>query len=183
VGDAVAVVAGDGLVTAHVHAAAPADVAGVLTAAGARWTASVRTLLGVERPVVACTGSGEVAAVLADAGAVAVLLPAGTPADEGRDAVRRAAQDVQVPVHAGAGARDDTPAAGGGGAVTVLPGDRLDAAHLDPRWVVPDGATDDAGVLAALAALGAPVPSAGPAGAARPSATPTIPTTPTEVRP
>ncbi len=183
VGDAVAVVAGDGLVTAHVHAAAPADVGDVLTAAGARWTASVRTLLGVERAVVACTGSGEVAAALADAGAVAVLLPDGTPGDEGRDAVRRAAQDVQGPVHAGPRPDDattrvgePTPAAGGGGAVTVLPGDRLDAAHLDPRWIVPDGASDDAGVLAALAALGAPVPAAGPT-------TPTTPTTPTEARP
>lgn len=225
VGDAVAVVAGDGLVTAHVHAAAPADVAEVLTAAGARWTASVRTLLGVERPVVACTGSGEVAAVLADAGALAVLLPDGTPADEGRDAVRRAAQDAQMPVHAGtdapddaragdlagtrgdagtdddagAGAGDDagadhaataggepTPAAAGDRAVTVLPGDRLDAAHLDPRWVVPDGATDDAGVLAALTALAVPVPPAGPARVARPPAdpaAPATPTTPTEVRP
>lgn len=61
VGEAVAVVAGDGLVTAHVHAHAPAEVVTVLTAAGARWTASVRTLLGVERPVVACTGSGAAA--------------------------------------------------------------------------------------------------------------------------
>ncbi|NHT18198.1 DAK2 domain-containing protein, partial [Cellulomonas sp. IC4_254] len=158
VGEAVAVVAGDGLVTAHVHAHAPAEVVTVLTAAGARWTASVRTLLGVERPVVACTGSGEAAAALAHAGAVAVLLPDGTPAADARDAVRRAVQDAQQPVHA-AGLHDEAPTGGEPspavrvGAVTVLPGDRLDAADLDPGWPVAAGATDEAGVLAALAAL------------------------------
>jgi len=192
VGDAVAVVAGDGLVTAHVHAAAPTDVAAVLTAAGARWTASVRTLLGVERPVVACTGSGEVAAALAAAGAVAVLLPDGTPADEARDAVRRAAHDALGPVHAGSGTGDaaeaggaPTTAAAGGRVVTVLPGDRLDAAHLDPAWVVPAGATDDAGVLAALAVPADPAPPADPARPAEPTGAgpATSATTPTEARP
>lgn len=150
VGDAVAVVPGDGIVTAHVHATAPGDAAAVLTGSGARWTATVRALLGAARPVVACTGSGGAAAALADAGAVAVLLPDGTPVGEARAAIRRAAQD-----------------ASGGGAVTVLPGDRLDPADLDPGWVVPAGATDEAAVLAALAAL----------------TTTTTPTTSTEVRP
>ena len=201
VGGAVAVVAGEGLVTAHVHAPAPADVATVLTAAGARWTASVRTLLGAERPVVACTGSGEAAAALAHAGAVAVLLPDGTPAEDARDAVRRAVQDAQQPVHA-AGARgaapagdDPTTGAGRQGSVTVLPGDRLAAADLDPGWLVPAGATDEAGVLAALARLVEPGPaSAGPvaapasAGPPAPTTTtpappPPTPTTPTEARP
>jgi dihydroxyacetone kinase-like predicted kinase len=197
VGEAVAVVAGDGLVTAHVHADAPAGVATVLTAAGARWTASVRTLLGAERPVVACTGSGEAAAALAHAGAVAVLLPDGTPAADARDAVRRAVQDARQPVHA-AGAHDPSPTGGEpspgtarDGAVTVLPGDRLDAADLDPGWLVPAGATDEAGVLAALAALVGPGPVACPDPAGPPAAalsatsaptTPT-PTTPTEARP
>lgn len=156
VGDAVAVVPGEGLVTAHVHAAAPGDVAAVLTACGARWTATVRPLLGAVRPVVACTGSGASAAALADAGAVAVLLPDGTPADEAREAVGRAAQD-----------------AAGTGALTVLRGDRLGAADLDAAWVVPPGAADDAGVLVALAALVDPDPDA----------TPSTPTTPTEAHP
>lgn len=196
VGEAVAVVAGDGLVTAHVHAHAPAEVVTVLTAAGVRWTASVRTLLGVERPVVACTGSGEAAAALAHAGAVAVLLPDGTPAADARDAVRRAVQDAQQPVHA-AGPHDEAPTGGEPSpavrveAVTVLPGDRLDAADLDPGWLVAAGATDEAEVLAALAALVgagpvAPAPTA-PASATpaplTPAPTPPTPTTPTEARP
>ncbi|WP_431836620.1 DAK2 domain-containing protein [Cellulomonas sp. Y8] len=186
VGDAVAVVPGDGLVTAHVHAPAPADAAAALGTSGARWTATVRTLLGPARPVVACTGSGAVAAALADDGAVAVLLPDGTPAGEARDAVRRATQEAQVPVHAAGDAR--AARAAGQGSVVVLPGDRLDAAALDPGWVVPAGASDDAGVLASLAALPVPATDAVPTSTGDPvtpaaPTTPTTPTIPTEARP
>lgn len=180
VGDAVAVVAGDGPVTAHVHAARPADVTPLLAAGGARWTATVRTLLGAARPVVACTASAGSATLLADAGAVAVVLPDGVPADEARAAVARAVQDALAPVHARPGPGAAGPAAvattaggttGTGGAastvavgpdptaVTVLPGDRLAPADLDPAWTVPAGACDDAGVLAALSA---PAPSDAP---------------------
>lgn len=145
VGDAVAVVPGDGVVTAHVHAAAPGDVAAALTTSGAAWTATVRALLGSGRGVVACTGSAAAAAAFADLGAVAVLLPAGLPAGAARDAVRRAAQDA------------GTGPAGAPRPVTVLPGGRLAPGDLEPAWTVPDGAVDDGAVLAALAA----VPSAG----------------------
>jgi dihydroxyacetone kinase-like predicted kinase len=148
VGDAVAVVPGDGVVTAHVHAAAPGDVAAALTASGAAWTATVRALLAGARDVVACTGSAAAAAAFADLGAVAVLLPGGLPAGAARDAVRRAAQDA------------GTGPAGAPRPVTVLPGGRLAPGDLDPAWTVPDGAVDDGTVLAALAAVPA-VPSAG----------------------
>jgi len=144
VGDAVAAVAGDGLVTAHVHTTAPAAVAGVLAAPGAPWTATVRTLHGTGRGVVACTGSPEAAAAFADAGAVAVLLPAGLPAGAARDAVRRAAQDAGVAGPAG-------PRATGG--VVVLTGGLLAAGDLDPAWEVRADAGDDA-VLAALLDVG-----------------------------
>ncbi|MET0434962.1 MAG: hypothetical protein ABW025_12425, partial [Cellulomonas sp.] len=130
-------------------------------------------------------GSGAVAAALADDGAVAVLLPDGTPAGEARDAVRRATQEAQVPVHAAGDA--GTTGAAGQGAVVVLPGDRLDAAALDPGWVVPAGAPDDAGVLASLAALALPATDAVPTSTGDPT-TPAVPvtptpTTPTEARP
>ncbi|QZN86634.1 DAK2 domain-containing protein [Cellulomonas sp. C5510] len=155
VGDAVAVVPGDGLVTAHVHAPVPADAAAVLAASGAAWTATVRALLGGARPVVACTASATAAEALADTGAVVALLPAGTSPAAARDAVRRAAGD----------------AAAGGGPVTVLPGGLLGPGDLDPSWVVVDGAVDDHAVLAALGTPGvsrpavAWVPASGTAGA------------------
>lgn len=138
VGDAVAVVGGDGLVTAHVHAPVPGDAAAVLTSSGAVWTATVRTLLGSGRPVVACTASPAAAAAFADAGAVAVLLPDGVPPGAALEAVRRAVRDAAGP--------------GAPAGATVLPGDRLGAADLDPAWTVPGGATDDDAVLAVLAA-------------------------------
>lgn len=145
-GDAVAVVPGDGLVTAHVHAPAPAGAAAVLDASGAAWTATVRALLGGARPVVACTASATAAAALADAGAVVALLPAGTASAAARDAVRRAADD----------------AAAVGGPVTVLPGGLLAPADLDPAWVVVGGEVDDRAVRAA--SRDASAAGAGPAG-------------------
>ncbi|GIG37414.1 hypothetical protein Cpa01nite_27950 [Cellulomonas pakistanensis] len=184
VGDAVAVVAGDGLVTAHVHAVTTGAAADLLAGSGARWTATVRTLHGAARPVVACTADAGVAAAAADAGAVAVLLPGGAEPGEARDAVRRAVAEARG------------PAADASAPVTVLPGDRLGAADLDPAWSVPGGAADDAGVLAALAdpaALAAATPLAAlPAPAAATSAvppaptvpaTPTVPARPSEVLP
>lgn len=132
-GDAVAVVPGDGLVTAHVHTPAPVGAAAVLDASGAAWTATVRALLGGVRPVVACTASATASASLADAGAVVALLPAGTAPADARDAVRRAAGD----------------AAAGGGPVTVLPGGLLAPGDLDPSWAVVAGVVDDRAVRAA----------------------------------
>jgi hypothetical protein len=62
--------------------------------------------------------------------------------------VARAAQDALAPAH-------DRSAAGapaGAASVVVLPGDRLLAADLDPAWSVPDWASDDVRVLAAVVA-------------------------------
>lgn len=178
VGDAVAVVDGDGLLTAHVHADDPVAVlavigtAGVIHAGGSTpvgavgasdpapaapggWWATVRVLVGVPRPVVACTAHPALAGTLALAGAVALVLPDGVPEPEVRSAVARAVQDARTSTHgpgpeAGAGSGDaerraDEP-------VVVLTGDRLPAGAADPAWTVPAGVLDDLRVLAAVVA-------------------------------
>ncbi|WP_282948775.1 DAK2 domain-containing protein [Cellulomonas endometrii] len=148
VGGAVAVVEGDAVLTAHVHADDPVPVLAAVGACGPRWTASVRALVGAPSPVVACTAHPELAGALALAGAVALVLPDAVPVPEARAAVARAAQDALAPAH-------DRSAAGapaGAASVVVLPGDRLPAAVLDPAWSVPDWASDDVRVLAAVVA-------------------------------
>jgi hypothetical protein len=154
VGGAVAVVEGDAVLTAHVHADDPGAVLAAVGACGGRWTASVRTLLGAPRAVVACTAHPALAGALALAGPVVVVLPDGVPAPEARAAVVRAAQDALAPAHDADAARD--PGGAGPGApvapVVVLRGDRLPADGLDPAWSVPGRACDDLRVLAAAVA-------------------------------
>jgi hypothetical protein len=151
-GDAVAVVGDDTALTVHVHADDPAAVLAAVEAAGVRWTATVRALVGDPRPVVACTAHPGLAGTLALAGAVAVVLPDGVPAPEAGAAVARAVQDALAPVHAPPSwtARPEGTVRDAGAEVVVLPGDRLPADALQPAWVVPDGAGDELGVLAAV---------------------------------
>jgi hypothetical protein len=167
-GDAVAVVGDDTALTVHVHADDPAAVLAAVEAAGGRWTATVRALAGDPRPVVACTAHPGLAGTLALAGAVAVVLPDGVPPAEAAAAVARAAQDALAPVHAPPSrtARPTGTAPDAGAAVVVLPGDRLPADALHPAWVVPDGAGDELGVLAAV--VGAPGARGATASAADP---------------
>ncbi len=164
-GDAVAVVEGDGVLTAHVHADDPRAVLAAAEATGARWTASVRALVGAPWPVVACTADPLVAGALALAGAIALVLPDGVPAPEARAAVDRATQDAGAPAP-----------------VVVLPGDRVPAGALDPAWLVPargpealaalHALVDAADVVAAadrlVAAVAPPHPAGAPAGAGVP---------------
>lgn len=147
-GGAVAVVDGDGVLTAHVHADDPAAVLTAVGTVGGRWTATVRALVGDLRPVVACTAHPVLAGSLALAGAVALVLPDGVPADEAAAAAARATQDALVPVHA----LPSAAARAAGADVVVLPGDRLPADALDPAWTVPTGAVDELRVLAAVEA-------------------------------
>lgn len=168
VGDAVAVVGDDTALTVHVHADDPAAVLAAVEATGGRWTATVRALVGDPRPVVACTAHPGLAGALALAGAVALVLPDGVPPAEAAAAVARAAQDALAPVHAPPSrtARPTGTAPDAGAAVVVLPGDRLPADALHPAWVVPDGAGDELGVLAAV--VGAPGARGATASAADP---------------
>jgi dihydroxyacetone kinase-like predicted kinase len=167
-GDAVAVVGDGAVLTAHVHADDPVPVLAAVGAAGGRWTATVRALVGGPRPVVACTAHPELAASLALAGAVALVLPDGLPAAEARAAVVRAAQDALAPVHA----LPSAAAQGAGAEVVVLPGDRLPAGAADPAWVVPGGAEDELGVLAAVVGVaGAPAAPTALRAPAAPAAT------------
>jgi hypothetical protein len=167
-GDAVAVVGDDTALTVHVHADDPAAVLAAVEVAGGRWTATVRALVGDPRPVVACTAHPGLAGTLALAGAVALVLPDGVPAAEAAAAVARAVQDALAPVHAppSGTARPSGTATDAGAAVVVLPGDRLPADALHPAWVVPDGAGDELGVLAAV--VGAPGARGATASAADP---------------
>jgi hypothetical protein len=170
VGAAVAVVEDHAVLTAHVHADDPVAVLEAVGACGGSWTASVRTLVGAPRPVVACTAHPALAGALALAGSVALVLPDGVPAPDVRAAVLRAAQDALAPAHAPGAARGPvTPGETTTGAATpgpdrpdasaapvvVLRGDRLAADvldALDPAWAVPGWASDDLRVLAAASA-------------------------------
>jgi hypothetical protein len=167
-GDAVAVVGDDTALTVHVHADDPAAALAAVEAAGGRWTATVRALAGGPRPVVACTAHPGLAGTLALAGAVALVLPDGVPAAEVGAAVARAVQDALAPVHAppSGSARPSGTAPDAGAEVVVLPGDRLPADALHPAWLVPDGAGDELGVLAAV--VGAPGARGATASAADP---------------
>ncbi|GEM_PF-777136 len=150
VGDAVAVVEGDELLTAHVHADDPGAALAAVGSSGSTggtWTATVRVLVGGADPVVACTAHPALAGTLALAGAVALVLPDGVPADQVRAAVARAVQDAAAPAHGPAPAGDD-PA----GRVVVLAGDRLPAGAADPGWAVRPDVTDELGVVAAVVA-------------------------------
>lgn len=104
IGEAVAVVDGDGLFTAHVHTADPATALGLLGlgtgSAGGSGTATVRRLVGASRALVACTDRPALAAPLALAGSVVLVLPVGgVPIEVARTAVDRAVQDAFAPVH------------------------------------------------------------------------------------
>jgi hypothetical protein len=134
VGAAVAVVEDHAVLTAHVHADDPVAVLDAVGACGGSWTASVRTLVGAPRTVVACTAHPALAGALALAGSVALVVPDGVPAPDVRAAVLRAAQDALAPAVA---------------PVVVLRGDRLPADALDASWSVPGWACDDLRVLAA----------------------------------
>jgi hypothetical protein len=90
-GDAVAVAADAGAVTAHVHAADPAAALEEVARAapGARWTATVALLAGGSG--VTRTSGVQEAVVLARAGAVVVVVPEDVPEDQARAALDRAA--------------------------------------------------------------------------------------------
>jgi dihydroxyacetone kinase-like predicted kinase len=169
VGDAVAVVEGDAVLTAHVHADDPVAVLAAVAGCGGRWSATVHALVGDVRPVVACTAHPVLAGTLARTGAVALVLPDGAEAHEARAAVARAAQDALAPVHA----RPASAAGTAGAEVVVLRGDRLPADALDPAWLAPAEAVDDLHVLAAAvgATVGAAAPGAAAGGAATATAT------------
>jgi hypothetical protein len=149
VGDAVAVVDGDGALTAHVHTADPAAALVAVAACGGRWTSAVRGLTGEARAVVACTAHPVLARALARTGATALVVPDGVPVAEVRSAVRRAVQDAGVPAHAPT-PTTDAARVHGPAAVLVLPGDRLDGVDPGEGWTPVPGADDDLRVLAAL---------------------------------
>jgi hypothetical protein len=181
-GDAVAVVDGDGLLTAHVHADDPAVVLAAVGATGAiegTWTATVRVLVGRSGPVVACTAHPALAGTLALAGAVVLVVPDDVPADHVRDAVVRAVQDAGTPAHGtlptddavptedpaptdDAVPADDATPLDAGAHVVVLPGDRLPdhvlPLHDQPRaagdvsWGVRAEVADELRVVAAVVA-------------------------------
>ena len=156
-GDAVAVVEGAGVLTAHVHADDAVGALAAVDGCGGRWTATVRALVPGAGPggpgaVVACTAHPVLAGTLALAGVVALVLPAGVPEPEVRAALARAVEDARGPVHA--------PPPGTvppGAEVVVLPGDRPAAAAASagaPEPVrVRTTAVDELQVLAAAVAL------------------------------
>lgn len=149
VGDAVAVVDGDGVLTAHVHTADPAAALAAVAGCGGRWTGAVGRLTGEARAVVACTAHPVLARALARTGATALVVPDGVPVAEVRAAVRRAVQDAGVPAHAPT-PTTDAARVHGPAAVLVLPGDRLDGVDPGEGWTPVPGADDDLRVLAAL---------------------------------
>lgn len=145
-GDAVAVVDGGELLTAHVHADDPAAVLAAVGAAGGTWTAAVRVLVGRSGPVVACTAHPSLAGTLALAGAVVLVLPDGVPPDEVHAAVARAVQDAGAPAH-GPAPTDDSARA-----VVVLAGDRLPPGASGPGWAARADVADELRVVAAVVA-------------------------------
>jgi hypothetical protein len=157
VGDAVAVVEGAGVLTAHVHADDPVGALAAVDGCGGRWTAAVRALVpgagpGGPTAVVGCTAHPVLAGTLALAGAVALVLPAGVPEPEVRAALARAVEDARGPVHPPPSGTVGT----GGAEVVVLPGRPAAAAASAgaPEPVrVRATAADDLQVLAAAVAL------------------------------
>lgn len=180
IGEAVAVVDGDGLFTAHVHTADPATALGLLGlgsgSTSGSGTATVRRLVGASRALVACTDRPALAAPLALTGAVVLVLPVGGVSIEvARTAVDRAVQDAFAPVHtmpvSGAptvhgvttvsGAPTVPGCAAVAGPVVVLPGAGLDpaavrieagSARAGATRVVLTDARDDLRVLVAATA-------------------------------
>ncbi|WP_158609680.1 DAK2 domain-containing protein [Cellulomonas triticagri] len=139
-GSSVAVAEAGDVRTVHVHVADPAAALAALVGAGSG-VATVRTVVGAGRSLVACTASPALARPLALAGTVVLVALGDVPAADLRAALDRAVADAATPQ----------------GPVTVLPGTWLvplldaDEALAADRVLVPDAA-DDLRVLAAATA-------------------------------